>query len=141
MIRYTCLDPDLGPYPARLIRPTLRYVDRSPVLLSRARAAARTQPFPPLNPHYKRPSGHSPCVKSCLVGGRDEYSPRDEADGINFLLALTPAGFFSRTLAFVSDGALCSKGRLEAERPPASTRPPSGGRAASLIPLLIRGPV
>ena len=30
-----------------------------------------TFPFP--NPHYNRPSGHWPCVKSCLVGDRDKY--------------------------------------------------------------------
>ena len=29
--------------------------------------------FPPLNPLYNRPSGHWPCVKSCLVGSRDKY--------------------------------------------------------------------
>ena len=29
---------------------------------------------PPLYPHFNRPSGFSPCVKSCLVGGSDKYS-------------------------------------------------------------------
>ena len=28
---------------------------------------------PPLNPHFNRPSGFWPCVKSCLVGGSDKY--------------------------------------------------------------------
>ena len=30
--------------------------------------------FPSPKPHYNRPSGHWPCVKSCLVGGRDKYT-------------------------------------------------------------------
>ena len=30
IIRHTCLDPDLGPRPARLIRPTLHHVDHRP---------------------------------------------------------------------------------------------------------------
>ena len=29
--------------------------------------------FPSPNPHYNRPSGHWPWVKSCLVGGRNKY--------------------------------------------------------------------
>ena len=29
---------------------------------------------PPLYPHFNRPSGFWPCVKSCLVGGSDKYS-------------------------------------------------------------------
>ena len=29
--------------------------------------------FPPLYPHFNRPSGFWPCVKSCLVGGSDKY--------------------------------------------------------------------
>ena len=28
---------------------------------------------PSLNPHYNRSSGYWPCVKSCLVGGRDKH--------------------------------------------------------------------
>ena len=28
---------------------------------------------PSLNLHYNRPTGHWPCVTSCLVGGRDKY--------------------------------------------------------------------
>ena len=28
---------------------------------------------PPLYPHFNRPSGFWPCVKSCLVGGSDKY--------------------------------------------------------------------
>ena len=27
-----------------------------------------------LSPHYNQPLGHWPCVKSCLVGGRDKYT-------------------------------------------------------------------
>ena len=30
--------------------------------------------LPSPNPHFNRPSGHWPCVKSCLVGGSDKYS-------------------------------------------------------------------
>ena len=32
-----------------------------------------TSPHPPLYPHFNRPSGFGPCVKSCLVGGSDKY--------------------------------------------------------------------
>ena len=40
---------------------------RCPVKSSRAQVSARSRPSPPLNPRYNRPSGHWPCVKSCLV--------------------------------------------------------------------------
>ena len=32
---------------------------------------------PSPNPHFNRPLGHWPCVKSCLVGGSNKYRPRD----------------------------------------------------------------
>ena len=38
------------------------------------RLSARSQPSPPLYPHFNRPSGFWPCVKSCLVGGSDKYT-------------------------------------------------------------------
>ena len=40
---------------------------------SRVRVTARSRPSPPLYPHFNRPSGFWPCVKSCLVGGSDKY--------------------------------------------------------------------
>ena len=65
--RHTCMDPDLGPRPARLIRFTLYKVGRWPAYISSCPT------FLHLNPHYNRPLGHWPCVKSCLVEGRDKY--------------------------------------------------------------------
>ena len=35
--------------------------------------------FPSLNPHYNRPLGHWPYVKSCLVGGSNKYHPQAES--------------------------------------------------------------
>ena len=43
---------------------------------SRDRVSAPSRPSPPLYPHFNRPSGFWPCVKSCLVGGSDKYSAR-----------------------------------------------------------------
>ena len=40
---------------------------------SRVRVSARSRPSPPLYPHFNRPSGFWPCVRSCLVGGSDKY--------------------------------------------------------------------
>ena len=40
---------------------------------SRVRVSAPSRPSPPLYPHFNRPSGFWPCVKSCLVGGSDKY--------------------------------------------------------------------
>ena len=71
--RHTCLDPDLGPKPAWLIRLTLHEVGRWATQTSNIWASAGTRPTPPLNPHFNRPSGHWPCVKPCLVGGRGKY--------------------------------------------------------------------
>ena len=45
-------------------------------LSSRARASARARSSPPPNPHYNQPSGHWPCVKSCLVEGSDNCRGR-----------------------------------------------------------------
>ena len=36
---------------------------------------------PPLYPHFNRPSGFWPCVKSCLVGGSDKYSAMEWGGG------------------------------------------------------------
>ena len=58
-------------------------------MTSRVRVSARSRPFPPLYPHFNRPSGFWPCVKSCLVGGNDKY---------RF------SGFWLGRLAFVPDG-------------------------------------
>ena len=43
---------------------------------SRVRVSAPSRPSPPLYPHFNRPSGFWPCVKSCLVGGSDKYMAR-----------------------------------------------------------------
>ena len=42
-------------------------------MTSRVRVSARSRPSPPLYPHFNRPSGFWPCVKSCLLGGSDKY--------------------------------------------------------------------
>ena len=42
-------------------------------MTSRVRVSARSRPSPPLYPHFNRPLGFLPCIKSCLVGGSDKY--------------------------------------------------------------------
>ena len=42
--------------------------------------------------------------------------------------------FWLGSLAFVPDGVSIN-GRLEAERPPVSVEPPSGGRVATFVPI------
>ena len=49
------------------------FSERWAALTSRVRVSARSRPSPPLYPHFNRPSGFWPCVKSCLVGGSDKY--------------------------------------------------------------------
>ena len=48
-------------------------MSRWAALTSWVRVSARSRPSPPLYPHFNRPSGFWPCVKSCLVGGSDKY--------------------------------------------------------------------
>ena len=63
---------------------------------SRVRVSARSRPplpSPPLYPHFNRPSGFWPCVKSCLVGGSDKY-PDTFISKILFLLLLVFCFFF-----------------------------------------------
>ena len=48
----------------------------------------------------------------------------------------TCPGFWLGRLAFVFDGVSIN-GRFEAERPPTSIEPPSGGRAATFVALCI----
>ena len=48
-------------------------MSRWAALTSRVRVSTRSRPSPPLYPHFNRPSGFWPCVKSCLVGGSDKY--------------------------------------------------------------------
>ena len=43
-------------------------------MTSRVWVWARSRPSPPLYPHFNRPSGFWPCVKSCLVEGSDKYT-------------------------------------------------------------------
>ena len=40
---------------------------------------------PPLYPHFNRPSGFWPCVKSCLVGGSNKYLPLKLVDKFTYL--------------------------------------------------------
>ena len=59
---------------ACLIWPTLYLVGRWAAQTSTVRVSARAQLSPPFYPHFNRPSGFWPCVKSCLVGGSDKYN-------------------------------------------------------------------
>ena len=95
---------------------------------SRVRVTARSRPSPPLYPHFNRPSGFWPCVKSCLVGGSDKYYL-----SIGHLDRFS--AFWLGCLAFVPDG--WSKPRADSgpNRPPASAGQPSGGRAAFSDPF------
>ena len=47
---------------------------------------------PPLYPHFNRPSGFWPCVKSCLVGGSDKYTTLGSS-GTKLLLPSWLLGF------------------------------------------------
>ena len=69
--RHTCPDPRET---ACLIRLTLHQVSRWAAGTSRVRVSTRSRPSLPPYPHFNRPSGFWPCVKSCLVGGSDKYS-------------------------------------------------------------------
>ena len=46
---------------------------RSAAQTNWVRVSARSRPSPSLYSHFNRPSGFWPCVKSCLVGGSDNY--------------------------------------------------------------------
>ena len=64
-----CRHTDLGPRPAKFIRPILHLVGRWPALTSRVRTSARARPSPPLNPHFK-PTFGSLTLCQVLSGGR-----------------------------------------------------------------------
>ena len=66
---HPCPDPDLGPWNC-LAHQTQIALRES--MTSRVRVSARSRPDHPLDPHLIRPSCHWPCVKPCLVGGRDK---------------------------------------------------------------------
>ena len=43
------------------------------IIVQQGSSLGSSPTFPSLNPHYNRPSGHWPGVKSCLVGGSGKY--------------------------------------------------------------------
>ena len=53
---------------------------------------------PPLYPHFNRPSGFWPCVKSCLVGGSDKYLARSWRSSLIVRTALTRQSLRSRPI-------------------------------------------
>ena len=59
------------PYNSSWTKPSITEI--SLIKKSRVRVSAPSRPSPPLYPHFNRPSGFWPCVKSCLVGGSDKY--------------------------------------------------------------------
>ena len=72
-------------------------------------ASARARSSSPLNPHYNRSSGHLPCVKSCLVGGKDKYNPLEQ----KYFYKLTVKIYYNKPL-YLSKGVvrspdLCTK--------------------------------
>ena len=67
---HTCPDLDLGPWYCLTHE---SHIALSGSMTSRVRVSARSRPSPPFYPHFNRPSGFWPCVKSCLVGGSDKY--------------------------------------------------------------------
>ena len=85
---------------------------------------------PPLYPHFNRPSGFSPCVKSCLVGGSDKYSAGSSL--FAFCEAPEPVLDFGQERGSAK-GTMADLGPLI--RHLVSTRLPPGGRAAFLSPL------
>ena len=58
-----------------------------------------------------------------------------EPSGRPRLRSPTTLAFWLSCLAFMSDGA-SNNSRFEAERPPTSVGPPSGGRAATFVPYV-----
>ena len=121
---HTCPDLDLGPW---YCLTHWTHIALSGSMTSRIRVSARSRPSPPLYPHFNWPSGFWPCVKSCLVGGSDKY--------IHSVRCNTSPTFWLGRLAFVWDG-VSKNGRFEAERPPTSVGPASGGRAATFVPYV-----
>ena len=67
---HTCPDLDLGPW---YCLTHWTHIALSGSMTSRVRVSARFRPSPPLYPHFNRPSGFWPCIKSCMVGGSDKY--------------------------------------------------------------------
>ena len=67
---HTCPDLDLGSWYCLIY---LTHIALCGSMTSRVRVSARSWPYPPLYPHFNRPSGFWLYVKSCLVGGSDKY--------------------------------------------------------------------
>ena len=86
--RHTCPDPHLGSWNCL---PHHSHIAPSEPMSSTDQQGSSLDSFPtfPLPyPHFNRPSGFWPCVKSCLVGGSDKYSllpPKHKCDSrVNF---------------------------------------------------------
>ena len=72
--RHTCPDPHLGSWNCL---PHQAHIVPSEPMSSINQQGSCLDSFPtflPPYPHFNRPSGFWPCVKSCLVGGSDKYS-------------------------------------------------------------------
>ena len=70
--RHTCLDPHLGSW--NCLPHQAHFAPSEPMssIDQQGSSLGRSQPSPPLYPHFNRPSGLWPSVKSCLVGGSDK---------------------------------------------------------------------
>ena len=71
--RHTCPDPHLGSWNCL---PHQAHIALSEPMSSTDKQGSSLCSFPtspPLYPHFNRPSGFWPCVKSCLVGGSNKY--------------------------------------------------------------------
>ena len=72
--RHRCPDPHLGSWNCL---PHQAHIAPSEPMSSTDQQGSSLDSFPtfpPPYPHFNRPSGFWPCVKSCLVGGSDKYS-------------------------------------------------------------------
>ena len=70
--RHTCPDPHLGSWNCL---PHQAHIAPSEPMSSTDQQGSSLDSFltfPPPYPHFNRPSGFWPCVKSCLVGGSDK---------------------------------------------------------------------
>ena len=115
---HTCPDPHLGSWNCL---PHQAHIALSELLSCTDKQGSSLGSFPtspPLYPHFNRPSGFWPCVKSCLVGGSDKYS----GPVLDFGPERGPG-----------KGTMADLGPLI--RHLVSTRLPSGGWAAFLSPL------
>ena len=125
--RHTCPDPHLGSWNCL---PHQAHIAPSEPMSSTDQQGSSLDSFPtfpPPYPHFNRPSGFWPCVKSCLVGGSDKKSPADFLETYIWYLTLlsssshnptyVPGPTFGFVKLLASLGSHCPKWADEQHRP------------------------